>query len=331
MRFRALTPVFLAAALLTLSACGDKTAPAPVAATPVAAPATTTAPVAVAVDDQSPQAIGNRLGKTIATRYGGLAISQVAKVEGLEPAVYRVVIPDPKGDKIAYTNEAADFFFVGGELLVGKGPELVNVTKQEALTVGSKLYSDLPFDKAMKKVYGKGERQLVVFSDPDCPFCQQLEVIFRDAALNSQDGLNATVYTLPYPLDSMHPNADAKARQILCTADPGKAWEDWMTTAAAAKDEAAVTAAWAAWSKRNPAPTNCARAADVDAIKKIGYDLGINQTPTLMFTNGMPWFGILSRNELEQSWNYVAANPQPPAPGQAPAPAAPAQAPPPAK
>src|SRR5690606_22645875 len=115
---------------------------------------------------------------------------------------------------------------------------------------------------------------VVVFSDPDCPFCQQLEVMFKAAESNPSDQLNATVYTLPYVLDGLHPTADAKARQILCTADPTKSWEDWMLTAAQAKSEAEVQAAWTAWSKRNPAPTNCPRAADVDAIKKAGYDLG---------------------------------------------------------
>lgn len=314
--------LFLLAFSLSVAACADKATPAPETAPSPTAPAAEAAAPSAAqpapsrtFTPEEAQAIGNRVAKTIATRYPGVQVTQVARVDGLEPSMYRVTI----GDKFAYTNDAADFFLVGGELLVGKSDGLVNVTKADAINEGTKIYNSMPFDQALKKVYGTGERQLVVFSDPDCPFCQQLEVMFKE----NESNLNATVYTLLYPLDSLHPNADAKARQILCTPDPGKAWEEWMLAAAAAKDEAAVTAAWDAWSKRNPAPTDCPRAAAVDAAKKVGYDLGFNETPTLVFANGMPWRGILSRTELEQAWNYVKANPQPPTD----APAAPSPAP----
>ncbi len=319
MRFRVISTLALAATIFSLSACGNKTPPAAQQTAPQAvAPAQTppAAPTPTAVVEQAgdtPEAIAHRLINVIQSRYPSMKINAVSKVAGLDPAMYLVTV----GDQSAYTNAAGDFFLVGGELLVGNAGKLVNVTKEEALRVGSKLYTDLPFDKAIKYVYGNGQRQLVVFSDPDCPFCQALEVMFRGESAN----LNATVYLLPYPIESLHPNAENKARQLLCQADPAKAWQDWMVFASqAAGDTAKSEKLWADWSARNPAPTNCARAADIEAIKKVGLNLGVNQTPTLMFSNGMPFFGLLDRTELEQSWQYVAANPQPPT-GPAPAPA----------
>jgi thiol:disulfide interchange protein DsbC len=307
MRIRVLCLSF---ALLALSACVDRPAPqvsqAPVRVQPQATgPATAApagaAPVSAGADVEAEKAVAEQ----VKVKFPNLKVVSVERVAALaSPALYQVTL----SDRIAYTNNTVDFFFVGGELVVGSGPQMQNVTKTTALAVGNKLYQSLPIDRAFKYVYGDGSREAVIFTDPDCPYCQQLELLMRENASN----LNATIYVLPYPLDALHPNASAKARYIACTKDPQAAWQSWMLTAAATSTEAAQQAAWPVWTKSNPATPNCAQAAGVDANVKFGHDLGVNQTPTIMFKNGMPWYGILSRTELEQAWDYVKANPIPP-------------------
>ena len=53
-------------------------------------------------------------------------------------------------------------------------------------------FEQLPLSDAVKTVHGAGQRRLAVFSDPNCPYCKQLE-----AELASLD--NITIYTFLLP------------------------------------------------------------------------------------------------------------------------------------
>ena len=81
--------------------------------------------------------------------------------------------------------------------------------------------ASLPLELAIKKVKGKGERRLIVFSDADCPFCARLEDEMKDVD-------NVTIYTFLFPIDQLHPDAARKSRMIWCAADRVKAWDDFF-------------------------------------------------------------------------------------------------------
>ena len=51
----------------------------------------------------------------------------------------------------------------------------------------------LPLKSAIKIVKGDGKRQLAVFTDPNCPYCKQLEKELVNVT-------NVTIYTLLYPV-----------------------------------------------------------------------------------------------------------------------------------
>lgn len=78
----------------------------------------------------------------------------------------------------------------------------------------------LPLNRALKRVQGAGEREIVIFSDPNCRYCQHL-----DAMLASMD--NLTVYTFVFPILSV--DSEKKARLILCQKNPSEAWNVWMS------------------------------------------------------------------------------------------------------
>lgn len=315
MKSRMMVALFAAA---FVAACSKET-PAPADPAPAPAPvAADPAPVQPVAPELTPEQV---VAQQVAARYPQVQVVAVDALPAGQTTIYQLTL----SDQIAYTNQAVDFLMVGGELITGSGDQAVNVTRERALAAGSQLYASLPTQNAITYTYGAGQREIVVFSDPDCPFCQQLEVMFEQ----NKDNLNATIKVLPYPMPS-HPQADTRARHILCTADPAASWRSWMLAAAQAADAAAVQAAWDGFAQANPSTAGCPAAASVDRIVAFGRELGINQTPTVFFSNGMPWYGMLTRTELEQAWGYVQANPGQPAPTAIPGQPAPAAAPAPA-
>lgn len=302
----------LSAALLALSACGgrdaEKAPVAPAKAPSASAPAQAPQTVQSTPSDQSLFVEGNTteeqaIVNLMKQKYPNLPVESAKLVNtGGATKLYSLVA----GGQLAYTDSQVSFILVGGELLMGTGANLVNVTQKTISNRVFESYKDIPMEGGLEYVYGKGERNVVVFTDPDCPFCQALEVMMEA----NRDNLNARVTVLPYPLDSVHQDADRKSRYLLCTADPAKAWKDWMLRAAAAV-EAGTPTPWDQWAAQNPSQANCERAKLVDRVKEYGKNAGYNQTPILVFSNGMPFLGLLDREELERAFGYVASNPAP--------------------
>jgi thiol:disulfide interchange protein DsbC len=64
-----------------------------------------------------------------------------------------------------------------------------------------------------------GARQVVEFTDPDCPYCRAL-----DRFWNSRAAAGKMVRRLIYFVTGIHPGAAAKAEHILCSKDPETAF-----------------------------------------------------------------------------------------------------------
>jgi thiol:disulfide interchange protein DsbC len=65
-----------------------------------------------------------------------------------------------------------------------------------------------------------GGRQVIEFTDPDCPYCQALDRFWASKA-----GEGKQVRRLVYFVSGIHPQAAAKAEHILCSADPEVAFK----------------------------------------------------------------------------------------------------------
>ena len=154
--------------------------------------------------------------------------------------------------QIVYTDSTASYVLVGQLFDVTKEVSLTETRLAELNRMG---FSSLPMNHAIKTVRGNGSRSLVVFSDPDCPYCKRLE---RDM-LSKLD--NVTIYTFLFPLDH-HPDAARKANVIWCAHDKSKAWQDWMQ------------------GDKLPTTQN-ACSAPLDANLALGQKLGVRATPTL--------------------------------------------------
>lgn len=224
------------------------------------------------------------------------------------------VIDDPNSVQLK-TDQAAKST-TSTELTVEQSRKLIESKRSEIDTTGkvktvdprenvSKVFAGLPFEKAAKIVYGKGERVVAVFADPDCPYCQQLDKAMSEKGAE----LNLTVYIMPWPL-SIHPNANQKTDYLWCEADKGAAWKSWMDYAANSySEDSEVT--WKNWIKETgrPEKATCDTQSPREEIREIAQRYSFRYTPTIMFQNGMVFNGSLTLDELENALEYNKNNP----------------------
>ncbi len=133
-----------------------------------------------------------------------------------------------------------------------------------------------------------GGRQVIEFTDPDCPYCQALERYWATKA-----GEGKQVRRLVYFVSGIHPQAAAKAEHILCSPDPEAAFK-FIYAGATPK----VLLKCAEGSRKV--------VAQGDIVRK----LGITGTPTL-FLEGKMISGF-QQAEIEAFLNEPKGSGQPP-------------------
>lgn len=208
-----------------------------------------------------------RLRSTLEERMPGVKIGQIKP--GPMPGLFEVVV---NGINVIYTDKKGELAFIGNVIDL-KTKESLTKKRAEALAFVD--FSQIPLKQAIVKIKGDGSRKLVVFSDPDCPYCKQIEkeLAFLD---------NVTIYTMLYPLEELHPGARKKSAAVWCAADRAKAWDDLMLYGkepAAAADEC-----------KTP----------LDEINKLAQRLSITGTPGLVFENGKLVPGTLKTEQIEE-------------------------------
>ncbi|MDC6484394.1 DsbC family protein [Methylophilaceae bacterium] len=176
------------------------------------------------------------------------------------------------GDQIIYTNDTFDFLIVEGRVVDPKTKIDLTELRLEELTRIN--FNDLPLTDAIKVVKGNGKRKIAIFSDVDCPYCKRLE----KKELSNVD--NITIYTFLYPLE-IHPKAEEKSKKIWCAKDRAKAWSEYIF--------------------KDKLPNNAGDCeTPISKIVKLGKDLGISSTPTIILSNGNRVPGAIPYEKLEE-------------------------------
>lgn len=188
-----------------------------------------------------------------------------SQVSGL----YEVVM----GDNIAYTDDSGRYF-IFGHLFDMK--EQVDITAQRKIDSKKVEFPAQHLANAIKTVKGDGSRALAVFSDPDCPYCKQLE-----GELARLD--NVTIYTFLYPLESLHPEAKTKAISVWCAPNKAKAWSELMLAG------------------KNPKLVACNNPVNDNLV--LGSGLGVVGTPTLIAADGRLLPGAAPAEKIDQWLN----------------------------
>ena len=198
--------------------------------------------------------------------YPELPIKSIQKTDYND--LYEVFI----GSQIIYTNDTFDFLIVEGRVVDPKTKIDLTELRLEELTRVN--FEDLPLSDAIKVVKGNGKRKIAIFSDVDCPYCKRLE---KKELSNIN---NITIYTFLYPL-AIHPEAKLKSKKIWCANDRSKAWTEYI--------------------HNDNLPENSGDCkTPINKILKLGKDLGISSTPTIILSNGKRVPGAIPYEQLEE-------------------------------
>lgn len=207
-------------------------------------------------------------------RYPATTFTEVkpSPIHGL----YEVIM----GRNIAYTDSVGKYMMFG-HLYDMKAQK--DLTADELNSINKIDVAKLPIENAIKSVHGRGKRVMYVFSDPECPFCKRLE-----PELAKID--NVTIYTFPFPIESLHPGTTEVSKRIWCSKHQSDAWTQMLTTGTLPQDAKTSDC-------KNP----------IEANGRLGDSLGIRGTPTLIFSNGSIVPGAAPAAEIEKHLDQSSA------------------------
>ncbi len=199
---------------------------------------------------------------------------QLGKIEKANKAnilgLYEVVAQG----QLFYTDEKAQYL-ISGNIIDLK--TMRNLTEERSRKLFAIDFNSLPFDLAVKKVKGNGQRKMAYFSDPNCSFCQKLE-----SELKNVDNVTLYLFML-----SIFPSSDKKVQGVWCSKDQVKAWDNLMLN--------------------NVQPPVGTCDAPIAKLMEISQKLNINGTPALIFADGVLVPGFRPAAELEKSLNSTVS------------------------
>ena len=199
---------------------------------------------------------------------------QIGKIEKVSKAsildLYEVVT----GDKLFYTDEKAQYL-INGSIYDLK--TMRNLTEERSRKLFAIDFKGLPFELAMKKVKGNGQRKMAYLTDPNCGYCKKLE-----NELKSVD--NVTLYVFMFPIFA---GSDEKVKAVWCSKDQVKAWDNLMLN--------------------NVQPPAGTCDTPSEKVLELGKKLNANGTPMLIFADGTRVPGFMPAAELENTFSGIAS------------------------
>lgn len=195
-----------------------------------------------------------------------------AKIDSVTKTPYSGLFEIRVGGDIFYSDAKGDYLFIGR---IVDTKTFQDHTRARVDEINKIKFSDLPLDSALKMVKGNGKRVIAVFEDPNCGYCKR----FRQT-LNEMD--NVTVYTFLYNI--LSEDSVTKSRNVWCSADRNKAWDEWMLKGKAAE----------------AAPANCT--TPHDKVLALGQKLKVTGTPTVFFADGTRIPGAVDSKALENKF-----------------------------
>lgn len=207
------------------------------------------------------------------------AIDEVTKTP--IPGLYELRV----GADIFYTDDQANYVLfpstsaADGHIIDTKTHQDLTQARLDKLSFVD--VPNLPFKDAIALKQGTGARRLVVFEDPNCHFCKDVErnlVALKDV----------TIYTFLIPI--LGPDSVTKSRDIWCSKENGKTWRSWMLN--------------------NVAPQREMGACDTAALTRntaLAEHYRVNGTPAIIFEDGSRFAGAADLDKLSKKLDEVAA------------------------
>lgn len=195
------------------------------------------------------------------------------KIENIQATEMKGIYSGSMDGQVVYVGEDTKHILIGSMFRLS---DQKNLTKDLMLKQNSIDWKKLPLQDAVKTVRGNGKRQIAVFSDPNCPYCKQLETELTK--LN-----DVTIYTFIYPIKTQ---SIAVSKQVFCEKDPALAWSNLI--AKGIQPSSKKTCA-------NPIERNLS----------LGKSLALNGTPAIIFSNGFKVMGAYPAQEIEKMWQEL--------------------------
>ncbi len=202
-------------------------------------------------------------------------IGDESKIDTVTKTPYSGLFEVRVGNDIFYTDAQAKYLFVG-RILDSKTTR--DFTRERVEEISKVKFSDLPLESALKTVKGNGKRVIAVFEDPNCGYCKRFRRTLQEVD-------NVTIYTFLYNI--LSEDSAVKSRNVWCSKDRNKAWDDWMLSGKAAPD----------------APEACT--TPNEKIFDLGRKLKVTGTPTTFFADGTRTAGAMDVKALESKFATV--------------------------
>ena len=161
------------------------------------------------------------------------------------------------GNQVFYFSP--DGYLMFGELWTKEGKSLTAETREKVLAEKVK---DIPLDKALK--IGSGPRQVIEFTDPDCPFCRKVDEYLAKRT-------DVTRYVFFFPLRKIHPDSEKKARYILSHKEKENAFREVFSGSMDGK----------------PVPQEENSSTRLEEMEKVAQSIGVQGTPAI-WIDGTP-------------------------------------------
>lgn len=188
------------------------------------------------------------------------------------------------GKKIPVYLDFSKRFLVSGDVVELATHE--SVTRERYAALNRVDVSRIPLENAIVIGDPAAPTKVVVFDDPECPYCKKLHPEMKEIVARHRD---IAFFVVLYPLKS-HPDARRKAEAILCARS-------------AAMLEASL--------EGKPIPDPTCETDQVDRNLALAESLGIRSTPTLVLPDGRVMPGYKPADKILELLGEASGKPGP--------------------
>lgn len=164
-------------------------------------------------------------------------------------------------------------YIIAGNIIDIKTKERVGKTPKPAKPARVDL-KNIPLEDAFVIGDPSAENKIIVFDDPDCPFCRKFHTVMKEIVSRRKD---IAFYIKLFPLEQLHPQAYNKAKAIVCEKSL-KLLDDAFTG--------------------KPISSPTCETDQIDRNIELASSLGISGTPTLILKDGQIVPGYLEADRL---------------------------------